>query len=115
MSNVVGTWTINIDWDCDGMFDGIVKQTFKANGTWVIKGDFPHTGRWFQSAGLIVWVLEDVPELIFSANIAGSSMSGVHGYARAKGKKGCFSGQKNVLFRPPPAGVSKAHDAVLGK
>ena len=121
MVGVVGNWVLTIDWDCDGIFDGTVNIIFRANGTLITKGVDSHKGRWFQNAGLIVWTFEDsdkdVKHLVYTANLAGSSMTGVQGFIKPKGMKGCFSGQK-VETLPKIAksdAKAKSFDPLIGK
>ncbi len=117
MTDIVGNWVLDIDWDCDGRYDGFLHLTFSANGTWAIKGDFPHRGRWFHNQGLIIWTFNDVKDIVYTANLSGSSMSGIQGYTKSKGKKGCFGGRKVELFEKVAETDPKAkrRDPAIGK
>jgi hypothetical protein len=112
MANVIGNWTIKIDWDCDGVLDGTVTQSFNADGTWEINDANPHKGRWFQNEGLVIWTFDDVPELIYTANVKRKSMEGIQGYTKPEGIKGCFSGKKERKVSDTKA---KSSNPAIGK
>jgi hypothetical protein len=114
MANAVGTWNLTTDWGCDGSITGSFNQTFKADGTWT-STPFVHNGRWFQSEGLIVWTFADTPNLVYSANLSGSWMSGIQGYETAGGAKGCFGGHKAGVPSAVKVAEGKGPDPTVGK
>jgi hypothetical protein len=113
MANVVGSWTLTTDWGCDGTITGSFTQTFESNGTWT-SSPFVHNGRWFQDEGLVVWTYEDVPNLVYSANLSGSWMAGAQGYETPGGAKGCFGGHRTGVSAAAAARPAVA-DPALGR
>ena len=93
MASVVGSWSITVDWGCDGSITGSFNITFNADGTWN-STPFVHNGRWYQVEGLVVWTFSDVRNLVYAANLSGSWMAGVQGYATAGGSNGCFGARR---------------------
>jgi hypothetical protein len=115
MASAVGTWNLTTDWGCDGSITGSFTQTFNANGTWS-STPFVHSGRWFQGEGLVIWVFNDTPNLVYSADLSGSWMSGIQGYTTAGGIKGCFGGRRaGVSLAATKAMEKGSHDPTLGK
>lgn len=100
MSNIVGKWAIQTDWDCDGRIDGTTTINFKQDGTWDVyeeeNGEFYvlHYGKWFQKEKMIIFAFDDTPGLVYAGNVSGNRMSGIQG-TNPKGQNGCFSGRKN--------------------
>jgi hypothetical protein len=92
MANIVGKWTLTVDWGCDGSITGSFDHTFNADGTWV--NSYGDKGRWYQVECLVVWIFTSVPNLVYAGNVSGSWFSGVQGYETAGGIKGCFGGHK---------------------
>jgi hypothetical protein len=128
MANVLGAWSITTDWGCDGSITGKFNQTFNKNGTWN-STPFVHSGRWYQVEGLVVWTVNDTPNLVYAANLSSNWMTGVQGYETAGGMTGCFSAHRVLLAvsmtgiraakakaKAPAKAVAKSRlDAVLGR
>jgi hypothetical protein len=114
MANAVGTWSLTTDWGCDGSITGSFNQTFNADGTWSSPAPFPHSGRWFQTEGLVTWTFNDTANLVYAANLSGSWMAGIQGYETAGGSKGCFGGHRAGLPATVEA-AKKGPDPLLGK
>src|SRR5262245_54170177 len=109
MADIVGTWLLTTDWGCGGVVTGSFTQTFNADGSWTT-APFVHTGRWLQADGLAVWTFDDTPNLVYTANVSGSWMSGAQGYAAAGGITGCFGGRRSG--GPAAASAAPAATAV---
>jgi hypothetical protein len=115
MASAVGTWNLTTDWGCDGSITGSFSQTFSANGTWS-STPFVHSGRWFQAEGLVIWTFANTPNLVYSANLSGSWMSGIQGYTTSGGIKGCFGGRRAGVSVAAEKSMAKgSHDPTLGK
>jgi hypothetical protein len=107
MADIVGTWLLTTDWGCGGIVTGSFTQTFDADGTWTT-APFAHTGRWFQVGSLAAWTFDDTPSLIYTANVSGSWISGVQGYAAPGGITGCFGGRRSGVPAAAEAARSSA-------
>ncbi len=107
MTSVVGAWHLTTDWGCDGSITGSFDQTFNADGTWSTNA-FAHRGRWFQVEGLVTWTFDDVPNLVYAANLSGSWRAGIQGYETAGGTKGCFGGHRSGV--PSAVPTPSIHD-----
>jgi hypothetical protein len=114
MSNVAGSWTLTTDWGCDGSITGSFNQTFNADGTWTAT-PFAHSGRWFQVEGMVTWTFNDVPNLVYAANLSGSWMAGIQGYETAGGIKGCFGGHRAGVPGLLEKAAGSKKDPLLGK
>ncbi|MEV6344371.1 hypothetical protein [Actinoplanes sp. NPDC051851] len=87
-----GSWTLTLDWYCDGTV-GTSLITFAADGSWSsVNGTAVRSGRWIGGGGTITWTYSDVADLIYTAQINGGFMTGVHGYNYSGGATGCFGG-----------------------
>jgi hypothetical protein len=116
MANVVGSWVLTTDWGCDGSITGSFDQTFNANGTWS-STPFAYSGRWFQVEDLVIWIFNDIPNLVYAGNVNGSWIEGIQGYEAAGGIKGCFGGHKAGVPAALEAAraAKKVADPALGK
>lgn len=99
---VAGSWTLTLDWYCDGASLGTLPITFAADGTWTTS---TRTGRWTGGGGTILWTYSDVANLFYTAQINGGFMTGLFGYNTDGGATGCFGG---VLTTAATAGTSAA-------
>lgn len=114
MANIVGTWVYTTDWGCDGSITGSWNQTFNADGTWT--ASLGSSGRWFQVEGLMVYTINGTPSLIYTANVSGSWMAGIQGYAEAGGMKGCHGAHRSgVSAAAPTAAAKKGPNPMLGR
>jgi hypothetical protein len=115
MADIVGTWSLTTDWECEGSPTGSFSQTFNADGTWTTT-PFAHSGRWYQVEALAVWTFDDTPNLVYAANVSGSWVSGVQGYATAGGMKGCFGGHRSAVpaAAEPAKAVAEVADPAIG-
>jgi hypothetical protein len=116
MASIVGTWTLTTDWGCGGSITGSFDQTFNADGTWS-STPFVHRGRWFQVENVVIWVFDDVSNLVYAGNINGSWIEGAQGYTTAGGSKGCFGGHRAGIPAALKTAMAakKAGDPALGK
>src|SRR5512135_3530095 len=105
-ASIVGTWTLTTDFGCDGTLTGSFQITFNNDGTWN-STPFIHNGRWFQGEGLAVWTFNDVPNLVYSANVSGIWMAGIQGFTTG-GNQGCFGGTKQIAALAAPTGIDAA-------
>jgi hypothetical protein len=113
-TSATGTWIESIDWSCDGN-PGSSVISFNADHTWT-STPFVHNGRWFQVNSMVVWTFADVPNLVYTANVSGSQMSGIQGYETVNGFNGCFTATLAFTAKAAAAAaVVKGSDATIGR
>jgi M6 family metalloprotease-like protein len=88
MPSIAGTWAVvEVDWGPTGSVVKAGPFTFNADGSWSYQYG---GGRWVQVGGMAAWNFTNAAGLIYTANVNNDAMSGVMGYAKANGIKGCF-------------------------
>lgn len=111
MNSIVGSWdVIDVDWGSTGITVKAGPFSFDEDGRWTYRYG---GGRWFQVGNMVMWNFENLPDLIYSANVTANAMNGVMGYAReASEDRGCFFGLREPL--PSAAPAAGEADAVIG-
>ena len=82
-NSIVGDWTLNYDWNCDGS-SNTATITFAADGTFTTSGG--GSGTWTQNGDQVQWVYDN--GTTYDGTISGDTMSGTMvGYT---GSTGCW-------------------------
>lgn len=87
--DIVGNWNLYVNWSCNTpgtspIFASVL--TFNADGTWT----YPYGGgRWYQSAGMLIFKFTSYPELVYSGNVTQNAVVGIQGYISG-GSQGCW-------------------------
>ena len=115
MANIVGTWKVETDWNCDGDDGnplGPFNLTFDKDG--LVKYYAKPLGKWFQVGDTVIWLLDGIP-VTYCATVHGGRLLGVMGWAITNGDKGCFSGKRSSDVAPVASPPSSGIDPLTNK
>jgi hypothetical protein len=74
-TNIVGTWTLEWDWECDGE-DGTADLYFHADNTWFIDYEDGLTGTWTLEGDQVTFVFSSGTTYTGTVNSTGTEMEG---------------------------------------
>ena len=84
-SNIVGTWDLKFDWDCDAA-SYITEITFDRNGT--MFDNTGNSGNWIDQDGMIIW--QYTSNNVYAGHLIGEHAAGAS-KAGSSLSKGCFA------------------------
>ena len=90
-ADVIGNWTINVDWDCDGE-DGSTIIIFNSDYTWMENNGYTD-GTWTFSNGVLEFTINGIA-IVYTGIVDGTHVQGT--MVSSTGSAGCFTGDKVI-------------------
>ena len=91
-ADVIGTWSLDIDWDCDSDLN-FGDITFVVDYTFTSTGGF--TGTWSCIDDIVTWTHTTGAHAVYTGTIDGNSIIGTIATDNSD-NAGCFTAEKNV-------------------
>lgn len=109
--DIVGSWDLYVNWSCNtpgttATYASVL--TFNADTTWTYSFG---GGRWYQSAGMLIFKFTNYPELVYSGNNTQNAMVGIQGYISG-GSQGCWYMIKKPATAAPQASSAAPDNGV---